>query len=714
MKTTLFCMLLVLSALLNAQEFDSDQFFNEELIGLSQTDQFDRIAFHANELYDVDMNASMVLIDSLKAYAKRMNLNAERQLTYIMVLVDVYMAAGEMKLAEEYISQLFTRLNSLNVEVPERHVEMNIYERLASYARLQTRLDSALYYYDKELNIALSMGDTLTVMNAYNGKGLVYETLGIYDLAIENLFEVVKIAEGLNDKKGIIVSYNNLGLIHQENGNYQTGREYLLKGLSLIEGIGWESEKGYAYGNLGYNYFYAAEYEKALEYALKSQESFEEFGFEAELTLLNALRGRIYVALDKVELGDHHLDMALNMANPQEFVEAYIEVLFGKSQVAKAGRDYPMAETNLLEALQISKANDLNKLRLTSMGFLVNHYDDRKAYAKAFKMQQLLTALNDSIFNVRKNFQISDLQTRYETAEKEEAIIQGSLDLEKQKARTNIIVIVLVLAVLLICVMVYFYRQVQRARNQLKAQNKVISDQNKELDVLNSTKDKFFSIIAHDLRSPMIGLQGVGQKLEYFIKKDKQEKLLEMGSQIDQSIDQLNHLLNNLLNWAASQTGGIPHHPDTFNVNTLIDENIELYLSLAVAKEVTVVNQGEKVNAYADVNAISTILRNLLSNAIKFAPSGGQVTITTEQVNHQTVIRIKDEGPGMEAGRRDSLFNGEVKSAAGTQGEKGFGLGLKLCKEFAEMNAGHIEVSSKVGSGSEFKVLLPSSENSQH
>jgi signal transduction histidine kinase len=234
-----------------------------------------------------------------------------------------------------------------------------------------------------------------------------------------------------------------------------------------------------------------------------------------------------------------------------------------------------------------------------------------------------------------------------------------------------------------------------------------VNERTRELSEANATKDKFFSIIAHDLRSPMIALQGVGQKLEYFIKKDKQEKLLEMGSKIDQSIDQLNHLLNNLLNWAASQTGGIPHHPDTFDVNALIEENIVLYRSLADSKEVKVINNAEKINVHADVNAASTIIRNLLSNAIKFTPVGGQVTISIAQIEEQTEICIKDEGPGMSADFRDSLFERHDKTISGTRGEKGFGLGLKLCKEFVELNGGSIQVESTEGVGSMFIVSLP-------
>ncbi|KYG80204.1 sensor histidine kinase [Roseivirga echinicomitans] len=236
---------------------------------------------------------------------------------------------------------------------------------------------------------------------------------------------------------------------------------------------------------------------------------------------------------------------------------------------------------------------------------------------------------------------------------------------------------------------------------------KKVEERTQELQDANATKDKFFSIIAHDLRSPMIALQGVGQKLEYFIRKDKQEKLLEMGAKIDQSIDQLNHLLNNLLNWATSQTGGVPHHPSKLDLDVLVKENIELYRSLAESKDINVVCEISVKYAYADINTTSTIIRNLLSNALKFTGDEGEIRISTQQNEGMVEIEIEDQGMGMDEQTLSQLFRESVKGELGQRGEKGFGLGLKLCKEFTQMNRGQISVTSKLNIGTTFTVALP-------
>ncbi|WP_420385456.1 sensor histidine kinase [Roseivirga sp.] len=237
---------------------------------------------------------------------------------------------------------------------------------------------------------------------------------------------------------------------------------------------------------------------------------------------------------------------------------------------------------------------------------------------------------------------------------------------------------------------------------------KTVEERTKELQTANETKDKFFSIIAHDLRSPMISLQGVGEKLEYFIRKDKYDKLLELGTKIDYSIDQLNHLLNNLLNWAASQAGGVPHNPCITNLKELIDENIQLYHAIAKTKGVRLVNNADDAEVYADINTISTVIRNLLSNAIKFSPQGERVILEISINEKDVELSIKDYGRGMTPGMlEDVLSNNLPQSVSGTRGEKGFGLGLKLCKEFVVLNQGTLSVESEPGKGTRFIVTLP-------
>ena len=253
----------------------------------------------------------------------------------------------------------------------------------------------------------------------------------------------------------------------------------------------------------------------------------------------------------------------------------------------------------------------------------------------------------------------------------------------------------------------------EQFKTKLLEEQKVVLEQKvdertQELQRANATKDKFFSIIAHDLRSPMIGLQGVGQKLEYFIKKDKQEKLLDMGGQIDRSIDQLNHLLNNLLNWASTEMGDIPYNPVNVNLKELVEENIELYESLAKSKGIGFDIHLAEVEANLDINTTSTVIRNLLSNAIKFSPHGDDVQIKLNKTPTGIELLVKDMGPGMSYEVRNAVMHqGRTITKNGSSGEKGFGLGLKLCNEFIRLNKGELVIQSLPNQGTEMYVRFP-------
>lgn len=231
----------------------------------------------------------------------------------------------------------------------------------------------------------------------------------------------------------------------------------------------------------------------------------------------------------------------------------------------------------------------------------------------------------------------------------------------------------------------------------------------KKLTELNVSKDKFFSIIAHDLRNPFHGLVGLSQVLKEDYKVMDEEKVQKFHRLIYQSARQGYQLVLNLLEWTRIQTGRIAFNPEKVNISRVADENIELLRNQAESKQIEIVSKMERpYYCYADYNMISTVIRNLLSNAIKFSEKEGQVSIESRYKAGNLEILIKDQGIGMDKETIDSLFKIEsTRSVEGTGGEQGTGLGLILSHEFIERNHGSIEVQSKPGKGSTFIVRLP-------
>ncbi len=241
-----------------------------------------------------------------------------------------------------------------------------------------------------------------------------------------------------------------------------------------------------------------------------------------------------------------------------------------------------------------------------------------------------------------------------------------------------------------------------------------LSESYREIKLLNATKDKFFSIIAHDLKSPFSALLGFSELLlENHATYDDAEREEYIRFINDGSIKTYK-LLENLLTWAQSQTGRIKFTPEKINIEELINEIISLLEEPAGNKEIKLISNTERdLSVNADKNMINTVIRNLISNAIKFTPKGGDITVkshkTTDENNQEFVkISIKDSGVGISPEIQTKLFKiTENVSTKGTEKEAGTGLGLILCKEFVEKHNGKIWVESEVGKGSNFKFTIP-------
>jgi len=250
---------------------------------------------------------------------------------------------------------------------------------------------------------------------------------------------------------------------------------------------------------------------------------------------------------------------------------------------------------------------------------------------------------------------------------------------------------------------ILFYKRLSSA--YLKIETK-----NSELVEINATKDKFFSIIAHDLRSPFNTIVGFSLHLVEQINEKNYTELSNIADYILQSSDKAMALLSNLMVWAQSQSGKIEFQPEYFDIASLVKETTQLLNGTAEQKSIVVENLiATNTKVYADKEMTNTVIRNLLSNALKFTEAKGKITISSdESPTNMLTIKISDEGVGIPQKRINKLFNiSDNESTLGTQNESGTGLGLVLCKEFVEKNNGKIHVESTVGVGSTFSFSLP-------
>jgi len=231
-----------------------------------------------------------------------------------------------------------------------------------------------------------------------------------------------------------------------------------------------------------------------------------------------------------------------------------------------------------------------------------------------------------------------------------------------------------------------------------------------ELRKLNITKDKFFSIIAHDLRGPMGGFMGMTEVLAEKLRLLSMEDVQRYLESMRKSSANLYRLLENLLNWAQVQQGSVPFNPENIPLLPLVIESYEIMKEVAVKKEIQLeYSIPAHLVVYGDNNVLQMILRNHISNAVKFTPRGGKVRVSAVDLGNPGIeISIQDTGIGMNPAMLESLFRLDVHTGRpGTEGEPSTGLGLVLCKEFINRHGGHINVQSEVGNGSTFTILIP-------
>ena len=250
---------------------------------------------------------------------------------------------------------------------------------------------------------------------------------------------------------------------------------------------------------------------------------------------------------------------------------------------------------------------------------------------------------------------------------------------------------------------------IRKLQKQLEEKNKRLETQQEELSALNASKDRFFSIISHDLRAPFTGLCGMTDMLLEHFDDYQPPEIKESLEKFKKTTDNLYSLIENLLTWSRIQSGRIDFMPQTFPLTTVITNVLQLFSSNAEQKRIRLENLlKEPYSVYADAKMLDTVLRNLISNALKFTHSEGNISVSARPEGRMLKISVADTGIGIAPKHHQKLFRIDTEyKRPGTAKERGTGLGLVLCKEFVELHGGRLWVESESGEGSVFNFTIP-------
>jgi len=564
---------------------------------------------------------------------------------------------------------------------------------------------------DKAQSRAIKHMDELLRLKVLLNKGLIYSQLANYSQAIEYQLLANELAKKLNQAKIEATSLNHLGSIYLIIGQYDKAQQVLGEALALNRQLNNQQGIGECLRHMGQTYYAKGNAGEAIDCYTQSLAIQEAIGDTLMMSKLKVDMGQVAFKNNQYQQSVKYYSQAIDLLGVQCDFSLLSAIYYHLGETYLAMGNSTLALDYCNQSLEIARKIGEREQQSKCYNALSIIYEQKGNYPQALQSKNAYALLKDSILNSQTIEYMARMDAIYRSIQKENTI--KSLKAEnamttKSLDRQRIVGLAfLVIAVLLLglSILMYFaYRYMRRASQKLK-------DVNLELAHLNTTKDKFFSIISHDLKSPINSILGFSEMLALHAETHSTESLIEYSHTVHNSTKRLYDLVDNLLLWSRTQVGSTPYRPERLDIGILSQNLISLLRMSAEEKDILLSGKIEAgLTAFADVNLFNTVMRNLISNAIKFSRVGGSITVTASSRKDDVLVAISDTGVGIENENLEKLFRIDTNiSTTGTFNEKGSGLGLILCKEFVEINKGEIWAESEPGKGSTFYFTLPKS-----
>jgi signal transduction histidine kinase len=590
--------------------------------------------------------------------------------------------------------------------------------------------DSALLILNNILKQVTSRKDTVRQIITLNKLADCHAASWDFEQAIKYLLKAQKLLTNRSDFALRFKILNTLGQTHRKMKDYTNALNYYgLLEKDFLDQLD-TTQKFLVYLNTGNVYLQMLDYKKTEEYYNKAYAEIQKIDDPANKALIIYNLGNLYFHQKHLNEANSYTKQALDFYNklgdPQHI--EFCSRLLGAIQFLQ--KNYAKAEKYYINALNISlKIDDLesqksnyknlylNSVKWAQLDGNINRYKAAIAYQKKF------SDLRDSMYQTNLTDQLLELEKRYETEKKnaqiellakENQLKAEELVIEQQQHRNMLIIIgTLILITIIIAYFVIYYRRFNR-RLQTQSrlifrQKEQIANQNVQLQKAMHTRDKLFSIIAHDLRSPLVSVSNFVRLLNFYLRDGKYDSIQRMAADMGKKNEQVLELTDNLLKWARSQSDGMKVRKENISLNEILDECLELYLPVAENKNITLtINQTSNCLLWTDRDMLRTICRNLINNAIKFTPRNGKVSVSYICDEKYARVSVTDTGIGINKSKISRLFNPEKSDVQpGTEGEKSSGLGLSVCQEFCRIMDGNIQIESTEGQGSTFRFSIP-------
>jgi len=596
-----------------------------------------------------------------------------------------------------------------------------LYKSKGMIYEVKMAYDRSLFYYRKAYDEFIKLENLQEIGSCAVNMGKLYYEMADFSEAYSFYLQSLNAFERDGDRLGIARMENSLGTVAHEMGRLNEAEKHYFNAYDIYLENQQVPDMCMTLNNIGLILYDKNQYDSALVYFHEVLQRLNPDSLESvqEQNILSGVYNNM--ALAHTDLGAYEkalgfLRQGLSLArkiNDQYYIGSFYTNLgsvFGQMKQQDSALFY------LHRSLRIAKKRGFRHLELEAYDELARLHAGIGSYMSAYNWQLRYDTVYKALFNEIQSEQVARLRARYEQEITDKEIEQLHSESQVQRMLNKVFIIFIVVIVALVIIITINLRS-KKITNQMLAERNLqissavqkLSDSEQELQKLNKSKDRIFSVVAHDLRNPVAAVSGFSELLydnfEQFPVETQKEYLL----QILHGTQRVQNLLENLLIWARSQMKAVKYEPGNLKLKDVVDECVkEMKANLDHKKIDCSIKIDRKCVVFADKAMIHTVFRNLIMNAIKFSFPGSKIRITSENGTDICYISVTDDGIGIQPEIQNKLFDAnEVVSTPGTIGESGSGLGLVICKEFVEQNNGTIRIESEPGNGCTFVVSLP-------
>jgi signal transduction histidine kinase len=657
-------------------------------------------------------------IDSLLAVNASYIQQDSQKVVYLTNIFRQYARLNDLVNMEAYAAKALM----LASQLPQTFSKTYVFEKLGRCYHGKAKYLQAIEAYNNGIFIAQKSNHQEDLAGLYLNLGALYGIIPDYQKSLQAHQQAVALYNALGDKDNVSSCYMNMGLIYNDLKNPVKGVEYIEKALAMFKTFEGGLNYGVplAYQGIANSYLIATnadlvklninpqqKYQQSLNNvysALKVAQKAE--SAKSLIGPINTDIGNIYQKMGNQAAALQHFETAYEvLKTADDSKDDFGNILYTLGNFYFSAKDYTKSKTYLQQSLAIGAETGLLSLQQNTLEKLSAVFEKTNRLDSALMFYRQSVTIKDSIFNKEKENEITrrQLQLDFSIKENDYKLVQQVSDDKLKQQQLQIIFLGVAIALALIIGGLIYYDH-----RKTKKLNKIIGEQKAGLEQLGHVKDKLFSVVSHDMRAPVNSLISFIDILED--GNMPPEKLSMYAQELKQNLSHTASLMNNLLNWAASQMQGFKPVLEPFDASALVTEVTNSLQHHLQQKQVTVQNDiAANTIIHADRNMTASILRNLISNAVKFSYKEGVVKITNKNTETGYQLSVTDEGTGMDA-VQTAAFNSshqhQTESKRGTDNEKGTGLGLLLCKTFVQQMGGKIS-AVKNENGMTFTVWLP-------